>query len=185
MEKIILASRSPYRKKLLKQIGIPFKVIPARIEEPEMRQGSYLKSVKSNALKKAQSVAEKNRESLVIGADTIVVCDNEILNKPKNKKDAENMLKKISGRTVKVITAIALVSKKKQMVEAEKTYVKMKKIANKEIKAYIKTGEPLDKSGALAIEGKGAIFVEKINGSFYNVVGLPLAKLYEMLKKRL
>jgi len=184
MKKIILASKSPRRADLLNQIGLNFEIIPSKINEKQYISQDPEESVKKIALMKANEVAKKIKNGIVIGADTIVILDGEVIGKPKDERDAFKILKKISNKEHVVITGLAVVdaSTKKTFVETVKTLVKFKKITDEEIKDFIDTGEPFDKAGGYGIMNFASIFVEKVNGCFYNVVGLPLSKLTEMLK---
>ncbi len=180
---IILASASPRRFELLQQIGLDFKVVLPDIEEKIEHQTGIENLVLQNAKEKALSVAQKYPESLVIGADTIVSINNQILGKPNFEEDAFKMLQSLSGKTHQVYTAIALALKKYDALKFDVvcTNVTFRSLNNDEIWAYINTGEPFDKAGAYGIQGQGALLVEKIDGCFYNVVGLPLTKFYLML----
>lgn len=184
--KIFLASKSPRRRKLLKQLGIKFKSFSVDLHE-EILDGEHpAKTVKRLALHKLETTCKKVKSGIVITADTIVVLDKEIIGKPKNEKDAFNILSKLSGKTHSVYTGFAVSNLKngKRIVEHELTEVTFRKLFPKEIRDYIKTGSPMDKAGAYGIQDDfGAVFVERINGCYYNVVGLPLASLYKSLLK--
>ena len=191
MIKIVLASSSPRRSQLLTQIGLKFDVIEPDIDETDGINLEASQLVKFLAYEKAHFVAknisknlQSNEKCLVIGADTIVEKE-KILGKPKNSKEAFEMLKYIQGSWHKVMTGIAVidVATMKGISDFEITDVKMKELTDSTIKAYIDTKEPLDKAGAYGIQGLGSIFVEKINGCYFNVVGLPLAKLDTLLRK--
>lgn len=188
-KEIILASNSPRRRELLKQIGLEFKVIPAEIEEDEGKEKgkSPVEVVKNNALMKAQKVAEmvSDSNSFIIGADTIVVLDGKIIGKPKDEKDAINILKKLRGKYHYVFTGVAVFEtpEKRFLVSTVKSKVKMRDYSDEEIIRYVATGEPMDKAGAYGIQGKGALLVEKIEGDYYNIVGLPLVRLYNLLER--
>jgi septum formation protein len=183
VKKIILASASPRRKQLLEQMKLKFEVIPSNIFEDYQENREPEEVARDLAERKATDIARISEDSLVIGADTVVFLD-EILGKPKDEREALKILKKLSGKTHYVITGIAVIdsSTKKLVVDHEKTAVKMKKISEEEIKAYISTGEPMDKAGAYGIQGLGSVFVEEIHGCYFNVVGLPISKLYSILK---
>ena len=181
---IILASRSPRRKKLLKELGLKFKVIPSNIEEKLPKKTRSPKCLaKTLALKKALDVAGKLKEGLVIGADTIVVCRGEIIGKPKNYEDATRILQKLSSSRHCVITGVALVDAKtkRKTTFAESSRVKMKKMTPVQISYFAK--KHLDKAGAYAVQENGDEFIEDIEGSFSNVVGLPIEKLAKLLKE--
>lgn len=185
MKKIILASQSPRRRELLKQIGLNFEVIPSQVGETLDSTGTAKEKIEKLALKKAKSVAyNMDQEALVIGADTVVVLD-EILGKPSNRQDALSMLKRLSGRTHQVITGVAIVDalSGKQRTNSQITYVTMKTYGNEEIKSYMDSGEYLDKAGSYAIQGLGALLVEEIHGDYFNVVGLPIGLLSDLLKE--
>ncbi|KXS36683.1 MULTISPECIES: Maf family protein [unclassified Candidatus Frackibacter] len=180
MKKIVLASASPRRQELLEQIGVDFVTIPSNIDEGQIRIKSPTKLARHLALSKAKNVAKRVGNSLVIGADTIVVYEDEVLGKPNSKDEAFTMLSKLSGKEHQVITGLAVIDTNtlNQKVIYEVTEVTMRQFTNQEISDYIATGEPMDKAGAYAIQERGAIFVDKITGSFSNVVGLPLTKLF-------
>jgi septum formation protein len=184
-KRLVLASSSPRREKILKKTGIDFEVIfPENIEERNI-SSDPVSHVLELSRKKAESVARKAMDSLILGADTIVVLDGEILGKPKDSDEAFKMLKKLSGMEHKVYTGISLVDKdrKKILSGYQLTKVKFNQLKDKEIKDYIDTDEPLDKAGAYGIQGMGNFLVEKIEGDLDNVIGLPLRKLEELLKK--
>lgn len=186
MDAIILASSSPRRRELLSQAGIPFTVMPGEVDEEKAElSGTPEQITEQLAYLKAMDVAGKLQKGLVLGADTIVVCDGEIFGKPADEKDAIRMLRSLSGREHLVITAIALADAESKVVkvEHEKTKVKFSSITSEDIKAYIKTGEPFGKAGAYAVQGRGALLVESIDGCYSNVVGLPLFKLGNMLRE--
>lgn len=185
MEKIILASASPRRFELLNQIGISFEVIPANIEEQFDTNLSVEQAVQSIACQKALCVAQQTAQNtLVIGADTVVV-KGTVLGKPKNETEAYDMLKALQGSWHEVITGMAVVdtSTLKTIECCEKTRVKMRCLSDQMIFSYIKTGEPMDKAGAYGIQGMGAVLVERIEGCYFNVVGLPLMKLSSVLEQ--
>lgn len=190
---IILASASPRRRELLQQLGVEFLVFPAQGEEEA--EGSDPKTIVMElAHKKAGEIYEKiietktgGKDSIVIGADTIVVNEGKILGKPKDKEDACAMLTGLSGRTHEVYTGVSLWicanGKKVQNTFCERTAVTMYPLSEEEIRAYAASGEPHDKAGSYAIQGRGAAFIEKIDGDYNNVVGLPIARIYQELKQ--
>lgn len=200
MGQIILASASPRRKELLEQIGISFDICPAKGEEIITREIPH-EVVEELASQKAKEVAgmvktyEISHEELmtpqdimVIGADTIVAYENQILGKPKDEADAFRMLSMLAGNTHSVYTGVSIVlmgtsGKAGELTFYEKTDVSMRQMEEKEIRRYIATGEPMDKAGAYAIQGKCAIYIDKIDGDYNNVVGLPVAAIYRELKK--
>lgn len=190
--KLILASASSRRKELLEQIGFKFQIIPSGIEEitliPKKFSGSIMeirKLAEEVALKKCEEISRRVLgRALILGADTVVTIEGEILGKPKNRKDAEKMLNLLSGRLHHVITGIALIKhpQGKKLVESVVTEVKFRSLEPEEIKQYIKSGEPMDKAGAYGIQGRGAALVQEIQGCYFNVVGLPLSKFVQMAK---
>lgn len=183
---IILASNSPRRKELLQQVGIPFVADPADLDEsalPGEKPEVYAVRV---ALDKARVVAKRVGKGLVVAADTIVVVDGTVLGKPADAADAVRMLTRLSGREHEVITGVALIdaATDTEQSRAERTRVRFRHLNKHEIESYVATGEPLDKAGAYGIQGKGALLVERIEGCYFNVVGLPLSLLETMLKER-
>ncbi len=184
MNTIILASKSPRRKELMGLIPIAFEVQTKEVEEHIDPSLSAKGNVCSLAKQKAEAVAQENEEATVIGCDTVVVFEGEILGKPQDAQDACRMLKKLSGKTHFVYTGVSLMNKSKGIEEtfAISSKVMMKAISEEEIKWYVSTGEPLDKAGAYGIQGQAAMFIEKIEGDYFNIVGLPIQALYERLK---
>lgn len=181
--RIILASNSPRRREILSQIGIQYEVIPSKFEENALNM-SPENMVMYFAEEKAMDVAKKvKEEAFVIGADTIVY-QNGIMGKPKDNEDAARMLKNLSGVFHAVITGISVVHTPSlnKITDYERTLVKFKNISDDEIQAYIKSGEPMDKAGAYAIQGIGSLLVEKIEGCYFNVVGLPVYRLSKILE---
>jgi MAF protein len=185
MRPIYLASDSEARKKLLNIFGLKFKAVPSRIKEERKACLSYAALVKKNALKKAREVAQRTKKGIVIGADTIVVQDKKIFGKPKDLRDAKIMLKRLSRKPQWLYTGLAIIDadKHKTIVDYEKTKVYMDKLTDSEINKYFSWFSPLGKAGSFDIQAKGAFFIRRIEGCFYNVVGLPLRKLYLMLNK--
>jgi nucleoside triphosphate pyrophosphatase len=183
---IYLASSSPRRKRLLQQLNIPFKTFSVDIDEKIRKGESPIKAVKRLSIEKMEMAKKIIKRGIIITADTIVVLDNQIIGKPKDKKEAERILEKLSGRTHKVYTGFSVFNSVNGEIitEYEKTFVKFRELNKKEIVDYISTGSPMDKAGAYGIQDDfGAVFVEKINGCYYNVVGLPLTKVYKSLLK--
>lgn len=183
---LILASQSPRRKKLLKQIGLKFRVVPSSVDEIFVSNISPSENARLLAVKKAEDIARRIRRGIVIGADTIVVRDHHLLGKPTTAREAVQMLQLLSEKSHYVYTGIALVDAqtKKKISTVEKTEVHFRKIDLKEIKSYVASGSPMDKAGAYGIQDDyGAVFVERINGCYYNVVGLPLARFYTLLQE--
>lgn len=191
MEKIILASASPRRRELLEQLGLKFDIVVSNEDEknadknlPPEAYTSELALLKACAVGK--KLAEMNRKNcIVIAADTIVYYNGEILGKPNNDEDARKMLKMLSNNTHEVYTGVCVMrmSDAYTVSKSIKTTVKFKTITDEMIERYIRTQEPADKAGAYGIQGRGAVFVEEIKGDYFNVVGLPLSALYDILKK--
>ena len=191
--RIILASQSPRRKELLSRLFDDFEIIPSGAEEkPESTRPSGI--VKELSEMKARDVyenvsktADPGKDLLVIGADTIVSLYGDILGKPKDEDDAFRMIKSLSGKDHEVFTGVTLIYQKageeaKKVTFFEQTTVSFYKLTDKEILSYVRTGEPMDKAGAYAIQGGAGIFVERITGDWQNVVGLPVPRLYQELK---
>ena len=185
MRKIILASKSKARKRLLKQLGLKFQVANSKVKEKRVRKRGLTTLVCANALGKAKDVANRFNSGVVIGADTVVLAGTRIIGKPKNEKDAFETLKLLSRKPQWVYTGLAVIDieRNRSYTAYEKTKIYMQRLNDKEIKSYFKKVSPLDKAGAFDIQGPGSIFIDRIEGCFYNVVGLPLAKLAGMLKK--
>ena len=182
---IILASASLRRQQLLTQIGLEFSVEPSCLDEDLNYEMDFGYLAADMAFQKAMTVAKKHDKGLILGADTIVVLDNEVLGKPTTLREAKEMLHLLSGRWHRVFTGLSLIdaASKHYLNEFEESRVKFKNLSSLEIQNYIETREPMDKAGAYAIQGKGALLVEKIEGDYYNIVGLPLFKLNLMLAK--
>lgn len=181
---IILASNSPRRLTLLRQIGIEPLVIPSHVPE-EVREGETPEDAALRlAIAKAREVAGKLRDGLVIGADTIVVVDSRQLGKPGSEEEAKKMLRLLSNRTHTVITGLAVIDAGAGDVKTTiaRTKVRFKKLSEEEIDAYVATGDPMDKAGAYGIQGRAAAFIEGIEGCYSNVVGLPLSEVMDILK---
>ena len=178
MSKIILASASPRRKELMELAGYDFEVICADIVEVVPEEAMPQEVVMSLALQKAQAVAAEHKEAVVIGSDTVVALDGKILGKPHSEQEACEMLRSLSGRTHKVFTGVAIVCDGKVKNFFDETDVEFYSLGDDEIKKYVATGEPTDKAGAYGIQGKGSVLVKRINGDFFSVMGLPIAKLY-------
>ena len=181
---IYLASKSPRRKKLLKQLNLKFKILSAEIDESVHNGEAPVNIVKRLSLQKLDKAMSLVRKGIIITADTIVVLNGKVIGKPEDEKDAERILKRLSGNTHIVYTGYSIYNSgnKKIITGYEKTFVTFRKLNTAEIKAYVLTGSPMDKAGAYGIQDDfGAVFIEKINGCYYNVVGLPLTKLYQSL----
>ncbi|HEX3028347.1 MAG TPA: Maf family protein [Clostridia bacterium] len=185
MKDIILASASPRRMDLLRQVGLKFRVEPSNVDEKNNMGCSAEELVKKLSYEKALSIAKSiETDSMVIGADTVVFRGN-ILGKPEDKIQAYEMLKSLQGEWHEVITGLSVIecTSMKNITCCEITRVKMRAMTDRLIKAYIDTGEPMDKAGAYGIQGFGALLVEKIEGCYFNVVGLPLQKLSVVLEE--
>ncbi len=191
MNKIILASASPRRRELLEQIGLEFEVIPSDIEEKPQNRIPCEMVMELSAVK-AEDVfgrlsGEKKNSAIVLGADTVVALGDQIMGKPGSRERAETMLTLLQGKTHQVYTGVTLICQKEgvpvQVSFYERTDVAMYPMSGEEIRAYVDTGEPMDKAGAYGIQGKCAVFIKEIQGDYYNVVGLPVARLYQEMKK--
>ncbi|MCW8814240.1 MAG: Maf family protein [Chlorobium sp.] len=183
---IYLASKSPRRRKLLKQLGIIFRSFSVNTIEEVLDGEHPVDCVKRLALEKMNRAKKNVRNSIIITADTIVVLDKEVIGKPKNRKDAINILSLLSGRVHTVYTGFCVFNQKtnKSIIDFEKTKVEFRTINKDEIIDYVESGSPMDKAGAYGIQDDfGAVFVKRIDGCYYNVVGLPLTKLYNALRK--
>ena len=182
-KRLILASNSPRRIALLKTLGYPFAVVPHDTEESVSYDVSPDDLVQRLACQKAEDVAQRVGNAIIIGADTIVLLNHCILGKPVDAFDALRMLSMLSNAAHEVLTGVCMVEmpSKKKLLRFDRTHIKMKYITGEEIEAYIKSGEPMDKAGAYAVQGMGRQFVEEITGSYSNVVGLPLELVKEML----
>jgi septum formation protein len=181
---IFLASKSPRRKKLLKQLNISFRALDIEVDETISNGENPVHAVKRLSVDKLNEAKKHLFRGIIITADTIVVLDKKIIGKPINNLDAKKILKKLSGKTHLVYTGFSIFNSVsgKTITDYEKTFVTFRKLNVNEISDYIKTGSPLDKAGAYGIQDDfGAVFIKKINGCYYNVVGLPLTKLYQSL----
>jgi septum formation protein len=183
--RLILASKSPRRCELLKQVGLEFEVVPSTVTEDYVQTGSPREHVIRLAEAKARDVASEYPDCWVIAADTIVYINGSILGKPKNREEATKMLHRLSGQEHWVLTGFAVchLEKGRGDKEAVQTAVKVKTLTPAETEWYIRTGEPFDKAGGYAIQGIGSFMVESIRGSYTNVVGLPLCELIQMLNR--
>ncbi|MCA1927244.1 MAG: Maf family protein [Calditerrivibrio sp.] len=184
-QKIILASGSPRRRELFTKLGINFQYVTSNAEEKFDTEDSVENQVMKVASIKAYNVARIYDEAFIVAADTVVYCENRILGKPVDPKDAFEMLSFLSGKKHEVITGVAVINKNHKIHEQfyEKTDVYFKKLNNEIINWYIDSEEPLDKAGAYGIQGRGSLLVEKIYGNYDNVVGLPVGKLLELFAK--
>ncbi|MCK9185948.1 Maf family protein [Candidatus Gracilibacteria bacterium] len=183
-KKIILASLSPRRKELLEAVGLKFEVHPSCFEEKE-KHISPIHLALHNAIGKAQDIAKKHKNAIIIGVDTVVAYKKHIIGKPKNKADAKRILELLNGTTHRVVSAVCVIdtAKNKVYTDTEITYIEMDCITSKEIDAYIRHGEGTDKAAGYAIQGIGGLFIKKIRGDYFNVVGLPMHKLKKILEE--
>ena len=181
--RLILASQSPRRLKLLEQLGLHPEVIPSTLPEEFDALLSTEENIKSFAELKAKSVSEKIEDGIIVGADTVVVLDEEVLGKPSDPADAFRMLRKLSGKMHRVITAFCVYStpEERYISAVETTSVFFKEQSDEEIKRYISIEKPFDKAGAYGIQDKNALFVKKIEGSYENVMGFPLTLFYKAM----
>ena len=181
MRQVILASASPRRQELLKYVVPDFISVPSDIEE--IAEGRPRQQVSLLAKDKAQDIAAKYPDAVVIGADTLVAIDGEIFGKPSSKRDAADMLARLSGSTHQVYTGLVVICSGDLLTECVVTDVTFNALTSEEIDEYIETGEPMDKAGAYGIQGFGGKFIRRIDGCYFNVMGLPQSVLYGMLKK--
>ena len=182
MKPFILASQSPRRKQLLEQVNLSFSIKPSRVEEKVNMEDTPEDIVVSLATQKAEDVFKRFPDSVVLGADTIVVHNDRILEKPVDHKNAREMLERLSGQTHFVYTGVSIVSEEKNISFYEKTEVEFYSLSEEEISSYIQSGDPFDKAGGYGIQGIGATLVKKIHGDYFTVVGLPIAKVVRALK---
>jgi len=180
---IVLASASPRRQELLRNAGIAFVVQPAEVDETPLAGELARACAERLARAKAQAVSQTRPGDLVLGADTIVVVDGAILGKPCDADDAARMLRLLSGRTHEVITGVCLTGPRGENVASETTLVTVSEIVDEEIRAYVATGEPMDKAGAYAIQGMASRWIPRIEGDYSNVVGLPVALVWGILRR--
>jgi len=177
--RVVLSSASPRRQEMLRDLNIPFKVFIPHVSEKFIHSASSRKTAMDLAIKKCKKY--RGRNSLVIGMDTIVSVNKIKLGKPHNQEIAKGMLRLLNGRTHQVITGVALMWKERLITGVATTQVEFRKMTIPEINWYVQTGEPFDKAGAYAIQGLGRIFIERIEGCYYNVVGFPLALFQRLL----
>ena len=178
---LILASQSPRRQELLRLFGVPFVVRVADIDETMDPEKSAFDEVARVSLCKALAVP-RGENDVVIAADTIVVCEGKVLGKPKSAQQAQQMLSLLSGRDHQVMTGVTVLRGSAQQVFTEVTDLHFRELSQREILRYIETGEPMDKAGAYGIQGGAALFCEKMSGDYYNVMGLPVCRLGQVLK---
>ena len=185
MKRLILASASPRRSDLLRLLGMSFDVVPSNVSENLDRSIPPADYVRESSSRKARAVATDFHEEIVLGADTVVVLEGDILEKPAGEDEAVQMLGRLSGKTHRVYTGLALIDtgSGRSLQDVAVTDVSMRPITPEEIRQYVQTREPMDKAGAYAVQGKAAAFVHSISGCFYNVVGLPLSLFCSLLER--
>ncbi|HEX9423756.1 MAG TPA: Maf family protein [Pyrinomonadaceae bacterium] len=185
-EKLMLASKSPRRAEILRAVGWEFEAVAADIDETRFASEDALSYVARLARAKAEAVAGNLNDCLVLGADTVVLVDSKILGQPRHDADARRMLQLLNGRWHDVLTGVALVRSgplPQALVEHETTRVRFAEISADEIDWYVSSGEPMEKAGGYAIQGRAALFIEEIQGDYFNVVGLPIRLVYEMSRR--
>lgn len=182
-QELILASSSPRRREILAAVGAQFRIIPSQVPEVRMANEAPNAYVLRLAFEKARDVATRFKNAYVIGADTIVLIDGEVLEKPEDRNQAVHMLKKLAGRWHEVFTGVAVIDSlsNREAVDYCRTKVKFTSMTESEIEWYADTGEPMDKAGAYAIQGRGTLFIEEVEGNYLNVVGLPVTLLRRLL----
>ncbi len=185
MRKIILASTSPRRRELMGFLGIPFRVEPGDFEETMVPGLDAFSLAKAMALGKARAVAKKHKDAIVIGADTVVGLGRKVYGKPRDARDAKRILRELSGKTQIVATGLAIIDTrtKKTILRGSRHKVYFRKLSAREIASYVASGEPMGKAGAWAIQGKGTLFIKKIEGDYPAIVGLPVFTLARELEK--
>jgi septum formation protein len=179
-QKLVLASQSPRRAQLLKLVGFEFDIEPSYIDEDEIQEIDPPSHVKALSTAKAMSVGANVENGIIIGADTVVVLDEHILGKPSDEAEARDMLRRLAGQTHQVYTGFTLLEKPshRKISDYEKTNVHFRELSDWEIERYVATQSPMDKAGAYGIQDQSAVFADRIEGCFYNVVGFPLSKFY-------
>jgi septum formation protein len=184
-QRLVLASKSPRRGEILRAVGWEFQAVAADIDETRYESEDAVSYVKRLARAKAETVAKKTSAGLVLGADTVVVVGEEILGQPRDDEDARRMLQLLNDQWHEVLTGVALVraGQASPVVDYETTRVRFGEMSAGELDWYVSTGEPRGKAGAYAIQGRGALFIESIQGDYFNVVGLPVRLVYELLRR--
>ncbi len=180
MKKLILASASPRRKELLESMGVPFEILVA--DAPEIKMGNPADVVMENALRKAEAIHALHPGRMILGSDTVVCIDDQVLGKPRDEEDAVRMLQMLSGKKHRVLTGVCLIANGQRDVRYDSTDVYFSSLTDDDIHWYVHTGEPMDKAGAYAIQGRAGMYIDKIHGSFSNVIGLPTALVRKMLR---
>ncbi len=181
---LILASSSPRRREILENAGYKFEILPANIDESVPNDISPEDAVKMIAAKKASAVKENcSNDDIILGADTVVCLDGEIIGKPVSLEDAKNTLKRLSGNTHSVLTGYCLIKGEKIISGVEKTEVTFRELTDFEIDEYVASGEPMDKAGSYGLQGKGGLFARGINGDYNNIIGLPISTVSSIIEK--
>ena len=181
MRELVLASQSPRRKELLEKTEFSFICDPADIDETIDLQADLVEESKNLSRRKAETVLERHPEAIVIGSDTLVLCDNQVMGKPEDDEDAFRMLKKLQNHKSQVLTSLCIISEKKCFIYASIADVYFAHMTDEEIWDYIHTGETVDKAGAYAIQGFGGRYIKEIHGDYYTIMGLPIGQLYRKL----
>lgn len=183
-ERLVLASASPRRREILENLGFPFEILPAGVDEEEVPWRDPYAAAGLLAEIKAVEAQRSRPRATVIGADTVVLCEGERMGKPAGREDARRMLERLSGRAHQVVTGLAIVAPPNvRFVETESTTVIVRDLSPGEIASYIDTGEPFDKAGGYAIQGYASAFIDRIEGCYFNVVGLPVALLFRLFRQ--
>ncbi|MGE7601041.1 Maf family protein [Peribacillus sp. NPDC097675] len=182
MQSLILASSSPRRKELLQFLQIPFESMNSNVDEDIEENMQAEDAVQELAVRKAEAIASRYPDSWVIGSDTVVVLEGEILGKPANHADGKRMLEMLSGKTHEVYTGVAILFGEHRRIFAVKTEVTFWELSESDIERYLDSGEPFDKAGSYGIQGLGSLLVKQINGDYFSVVGLPISRLARELK---
>jgi septum formation protein len=180
---VVLASTSPRREELLRLLQIEFEAQSSQVAEFAEANESPRAMVVRLARAKAEAVHKLRPEAIIIGADTVVVCDSQVFGKPASLEDARRILRQLSGRTHEVLTGVCVIHGHTRKVDCSRTVVEFSSLTKQEVEWYLRTGEPMDKAGAYGIQGLGARFISRVNGCYSNIVGLPLSLLYQMLKQ--
>ncbi len=183
MKRIILASTSPRRKEILSKTKLPFEIQESNYKEDMTLPMPPIELAEHLSFNKAKAVADRNKDAVVIAADTFVVYENKFLGKPKTEKEAKEMLMMLSGKENQIITAVTIIENDHSLSFHETVRAYMENLSSEDIDKYIATGEPMDKAGAYALQELGAIFIKKIDGDFFAAMGLPLKRLVQELKK--
>jgi septum formation protein len=183
-ESLLLASSSPRRAEILRAVGWPFEIVNGSVDETRQPGEEAIAYVRRLARAKAAAAASSRTSGLVLGADTVVLCEGEILGQPRDQDDARRMLKLLSGRWHEVLTGVALlrVGQENGCIDHEVTRVRFRAMSDEEIEWYLNTREPFGKAGAYAIQGRAALFIAEIEGDYFNIVGLPIRRVYELCK---